>query len=528
MSNTIKKKQKTSVKTHSPDFKTVKIRTEINGQGILKMLVVVSLIAVQLIIFICLYIWLALAFKWYLLISFILSLGTCIFVLSSNKNGQSKAVWILLLILCFSFGYILYFLSDERIFFKAAKKRYSLIFGAAAKYNSQYIEPKNASKAVCNDSRFLFEAGKFTSYDRTAIKYFPSGGQLFDDVLLQLEKAEKFVFIEYFIIADGVLLNRIFDILAKKVKCGVEVRIIYDDMGSHGGLSHRMKRKIKKAGLKLIAFNRLIPRFSVALNYRDHRKMIIVDGKTVYSGGSNLADEYINAKRMFGYWKDTGVRLDGPAVDGFTLIFLRQWEYLTKLKEDYEQYFGLSEKFDNSFAVIPYADGLDYKFPIGKNVYENIISGAKEKLYIMMPYFIPDDTVTNLIINKALSGVDVKIILPGIPDKAFVYKVSRCNAEKLLDYGVKLYCMKNSFVHSKLVISENCAVIGSINMDLRSFYQQFECAVYTNDSQTMQDICQDFENTFLDSEQITEENQISSNVLNRIFFGVLQLFAPLM
>lgn len=528
MSNSIAKKSRILAKPHSPDFKTVKIRTELNGLGVFKTLVVLSLIAIQFIVFACLYVWLALIFKWYVLASFILSVITCVFVLSSKKNGQSKAVWIMLVLLFFSFGYIVYLLSDERIFFRKAKRRYTKVFSSAAKYNGDYVVPKVDNLTVCNDSKFLYQAGKFATYNNTAIKYFSSGSQLFDDVIESLKKAKKFIFIEYFIIADGVLLNKIFNILAQKVKQGADVRIIYDDMGSHRSFSRKMKRKIKNAGIQLFDFNRLIPRFSVALNYRDHRKMIIIDGKTAYSGGCNLADEYINAKRMYGYWKDTGVRLDGQAVDSFTLIFLRQWEYLAKKQEDYSPYFGHSKNHDNAAVVIPFADGLDYKLPIGKNVYENIIAAAKEKLYIMMPYFIPDDTITNLVINKALAGVDVRIILPGIPDKAFVYNVSRNNAEKLIDYGVKLYCMKNSFVHSKLVISENCAVIGSINVDLRSFYQQFECAVYTNDTLFMSDIFKDFQATFLDCEQITQKNKSRRCILNRIFSSILQLFAPLM
>ena len=177
---------------------------------------------------------------------------------------------------------------------------------------------------------------------------------------------------------------------------------------------------------------------------------------------------------------------------------------------------------------MPYADGLDYSLPIGKTVYENMIASAQEKIYIMTPYFIVDDAMTGLLINKAMSGVDVRIILPDVPDKAFVYGVTRNNAEKLTDYGVKVYLMKNAFVHSKLLLTENSVVVGSINMDLRSFYQQFECAVYTDDKGVMEQVDEDFNKTFLDSILLTEKNKLRNNVIYRAFAGLMQVFAPFM
>lgn len=511
---------------HSPDSKVVKIRTD-KSLGGLKTFIVCAVILSQLAILIALYIWLGLAFQWYLVFSFAMSLVTCIYVLSSKRNGLSKCVWIMLLLLGFCFGYIVYFLSDERFFFRKAKKKYREIYGRADRYTELSV-PEQATPCVRRDCNYLWNAGKFQAYRNTRVTYFSSGASLFDDVLSRIERAETFIFIEFFIVSDGVLLNRTFDLLQEKVKKGVDVRIIYDDMGSHGTFSSAMKKKIKGAGIKLQPFNRLLPRFSVALNFRDHRKLVIVDGKTAYTGGSNLADEYVNEKRMYGYWKDTGIRLDGQAVDGFSLIFLRQWEFLTGQSEDYARFFGRSEPYASQSVVVPYADGLDFALPIGKNVYENIISGANERLWIMTPYFVPDDTVINLLINRATAGVDVRIVLPGVPDKAFVYAVSRNNAEKLIEHGVKVYCMKNAFVHSKIVLSENCCVVGSINVDLRSFYQQFESAVYTDDASVSAQVNEDFERVFLCSERITWENGKRKYRINRIFAGIMQIFAPFM
>ncbi|MBD5632516.1 MAG: cardiolipin synthase [Clostridia bacterium] len=507
--------------------KAVKIRTERHGLLYFKTVITLLLVALQACIFIGFYVFLGIAFWIYLVISFCLSLLTCIYCLSSNKNGLSKAVWIMLLLLGFSFGFILYFMSDERFFFYKAKKRYVAISERTAVYGNAYFEP-NASLTVKRDCQYLYNSGKFAAFNDTSVKYFPSGAQLFDDVLERLESAEQFVFMEFFIVSDGALLDRLTSLLSQKAQSGVDVRLIYDDFGSHRVFSRKAKKRIKSAGIKLLHYHRLKPQFRIYQNYRDHRKMIIVDGKTAYTGGSNLADEYTNEKRMYGYWKDTGIRLDGKGVDGFTLIFLRQWEYLTKSNEDYSPYLNIYEKFESSSVVVPYADGLDFKKPIGKNVYENVISGANERLWIMTPYFVPDETITGLLKNKVAAGVDVRIILPGTPDKLFIYMVSRNNAEKLMECGVKIYCMNNSFVHSKLCLSENCAVVGSINFDLRSFYQQFECAVYTNDKTALSDIAKDFEDTFKKSQVIDETNAKRRKLYNRVIAGVLQVVAPLM
>ena len=514
-------------KSRSPHTEIVKIKTETGGLGALKTLIVALIIGSQLGLLIYLNIMFAVAFWWFLAVSFVLSVITCIYVLSSNKNSLSKAVWIIFLLLFFSFGYIIYILSDKRIFFRKAKKRYMRIYQNSEQYITKN-EIKLTNNVVERDCNYLFNAGKFTQYKDTKAVYFPSGTRLFDDLLERIKNAEKFIFIEYFIVSDGNLLNRFYDVLSERASHGIDVRLIYDDMGSHKTFSNKSKNKFKKAGIKLCSFNRLMPIFSVALNYRDHRKIVVVDGQTAYSGGCNLADEYVNEKRTHGYWKDTGIRLDGKAVDGFTLIFLRQWEFLTKKSEDYSKFFNLAKSVKNEAIVVPYADGLDFSMPIGKTVYENMIAGATEKIYIMTPYFIVDDTITNLLINKSLSGVDVRIILPEIPDKKFVYGVTRNNAEKLMDYGVKVYLMKDSFVHSKLVLTENSVVVGSINMDLRSFYQQFECAVYTCDQTVMDSVNEDFANTINECELITQKNKLRNHVIYRMLAGLMQVFAPFM
>jgi cardiolipin synthase len=331
-----------------------------------------------------------------------------------------------------------------------------------------------------------------------------------------------------FIIRPGKMWNAVLNILKEKASQGVEIRLLYDDIGCISTLPTNYKKELEKYNIKCEVFNPAKPIVTLAHNNRDHRKIIVVDGKVAYTGGCNLADEYINAKQIHGYWKDTGVRIEGEAVDGLTLIFLRQWEVLSKTREDYSQFMKLSPPQNNANTVIPYADGLDYAHPIARGAYENLIASAEKFLFIMSPYFIVDDGITNLLINKALSGVEVKIFLPEIPDKKIVYTISRSNAEKLIDYGVKVYVVKNTFVHSKLMLTENCVAIGSVNMDLRSFYQQFECGVITDDQKVTKSVYLDFLQTQQNSLEINQKNKRSRNIFYRIFVGLMQVFAPLM
>lgn len=514
-------------KPRSHDYRAVTIKTETNGGGI-KTLIIALLIAVQLGFLIYLHVSFAFAFKWWVVISFILSVTCCVFVLSSEKNGLSKAVWIIFLLLCFTFSVPIFILSDERIFFRRAKKKYVKVFKRSKDYLKDDFLNLNAGDCVVADCEYLYNAGKFIAYNDSSVNYFPSGYLFFEEVINRLKQAEKFIFIEYYIVSEGVLFNRIYDVLSEKVNKGVDVRIIFDDMGSHRGLTRKVKKKLKLLGIKIMPFNRLVPVFAVGLNYRDHRKIIIIDGKVAFTGGCNLADEYINEKRMHGYWKDNGVIVRGRAVDAFTLIFLRQWEYLTGVKEDYSLFFNNFEKLESKYTVVPYADGLEYNLPIGKGVYENVIIGAKEKVYIMTPYFIPDDIFFNLLVNKALSGVEVKIFIPQIPDKNYVYCVSRNNAEKLVGYGVKVFTVNNTFLHSKVVMSENAVSTGSINVDLRSFYQQFENAVYTDSQEFIKQVEKDFIDLESKSTLLDKDNLKSNNFFYKIFAGLLQIFAPLM
>ena len=506
----------------------VKIKTESNGLGVLKTMMLLFLIFSQAALLILSSLYLSGLFNWLILITAPLSLIAIVHALSSEYNGQAKATWVFFLFATFTFGYIFYFLSDKRVLFANGRKKYRKIFEQTKGLQKQNKIPEYKDKSVQASCNYLYNSGEFAASASSKAKYFPSGASFFDSVLEELEKAKEFIFIEFYIFADGVLFDRVFDILQRKVSEGVDVRIIYDDMGSHGTFKRKTKKKIRKAGIKLVTFNRMLPVFIIALNIRDHRKIVVVDGKVAFTGGANLADEYINEKRSHGYWKDAGIKIEGRAVDNFSKAFLMQWNYLTKEEIDYKAYLEKAEEFETDGVIVPFVTGPHYHASIAQNMMASVIANATEKLFIMSPYFVPDETITNLIINKARSGVDVRIVLPEVADKKFVYIVSRNNAEKLIDHGVKVYTLKGSFVHSKVVMSEDAAIVGSINMDLRSFNQQFESAVYTNQKSILCEVEEDFDKTIAYSTEVTKQARRRNKFSNRVLAGLFNIVSPFM
>ncbi len=510
----------------NPNFETVKIKTEFNW-GALKTIIVGLLILSQFVILVLSGLYLIRLFQWLIVFSVVITVVFCLITLSSNRTGQVKATWILFMLICPFFGWAVFLLSNEKIMFGLHKRKYKKIYA-----RTNYLEDKTISQSIPSSTKstckYLKNVGNFNTYTNTNCKYYPNGFSLFDDMLDDLKNAKKFILIEYFIISDGVLLNRLLHILKEKAKAGVDVRIIYDDMGSHGTLRRKTKKEIRRAGIQLHAYNKLVPLFNLALNLRDHRKIVVIDNEIAYTGGTNLADEYVGEKRTHGYWKDEGIRIHGEAVSTFTLSVLRQWEFVTGKTPDYLSFLQKVQSLPQTDAnqiVVPYLSGPDYVGSIAKDVYESIISSAQEKIYIMTPYFIPDESTLSLLKTKARSGVDVKIILPQIPDKSFVYLISLDYAERLMAEGVKVYLMKNAFVHSKLVLTENDCVIGSINIDQRSFYQQFESAVFTNDKDIMTAINDDFTGTLSKSKPHIKKRM---GIIKWLLIHILRLVAPLM
>lgn len=478
-------------------------------------------LAAQASVIIILYAFFAYAFPAFFYASLLLSFICCIFILSSRRDKQSKIGWVVLMIVTCGCGYIIFILSHKKVCYAAYKSAFDRLYARSAKFTQSFSLPDSCEevKSVCS---YLNNAAGFVPYSGTDIKYINSPAGLFEDFFNRLETAEKFVFIEFFIVADGVLFERLLNALSQKAVQGVEVRLLYDDAGSLGLFSRSAKKRIKDAGILLQPFQKMLAPFSFALNIRDHRKIIVIDGKTGYAGGCNVVDECVDSRAVF---KDAAVRVDGAGVEAMTLAFLRQWQFERGAPEDWSKYSGLHTKSESLSTVVPYAGGPDIKEDVCRGVYLNMINSAKSKLYIMTPYFAPGSGVLSAIRGKALSGVDVRLVLPQIPDWLFLYRVTVSYAESLIPCGVKVYFVKDTFVHSKVVLTESCAAVGSANMDMRSFYLEYDNGVFTDDKKFLADAEEDFNAVFAENEPAKKRK---SNIFGKLATGFLKIFSPLM
>jgi cardiolipin synthase len=364
-------------------------------------------------------------------------------------------------------------------------------------------------------------------YRNTACNYYPSGELYFEAMLKDMEQAERFIFLEYFILKEGKLWNQMREILIRKASQGVEVRILIDDIGSVAVFSKRMFRELKANKIQITRFNDIHGIFSRNyFNFRNHQKITVIDGNIGYTGGANIADEYINAIVKYGHWKDTGIRLEGDAVWSLTVTFLQMWDSEAKAESDYEAYrsTALREKCRGFYQ--PFTDGPANDADIAKNVYKSFIFNAKSYVYITTPYLIVDSAVIDALRIAAKGGTDVRIIVPKLWDKWFVHMVTLSNYKTLLEAGVRIFEYTPGFIHSKTIISDDDhAVIGTINMDYRSFYLHYENGVWLCGAPVIQDIKQDMLQTLGQCEEILLEDWIKRPLHEKCLQNALRLFA---
>ena len=402
------------------------------------------------------------------------------------------------------------------------------------KGNKYFIQDKKIKKEIESQNNgkinYLMNYLNFPVTKNNNINYYKLGELAYPEMLKELKNAKKFIFLEYFIIKNGTMWSEILKILEEKAKEGLDVRLIYDDMGCIALLPTSYPKQMEEKGIKCIAFNKLNPFLGVIMNNRDHRKMMIIDGKTVFSGGMNLADEYINLEHPYGKWKDNGIKITGEAVWNFTIMFLNMWNSYRKDDEDYKKYkYDFSkENLELNGYTIPYGETpLDNEI-VGENVYLNIINQAQKYVYIMTPYLIIDTDMINSLILAAKRGVDVRIVVPGIPDKKIVYSLTTSYFETLIKNGVKIYKYMPGFVHSKVFVSDdNIATVGTINLDYRSLYLHFECGVFMQDVEEIKDVKKDLVDTIGESHFVSKKEAMPK-LLKSVWQAVLRLFAPLM
>ncbi len=471
---------------------------------------------------------------YYILVNTILSVTVFINVLNSSQlDPTSKITWIFVIAILPVFGSVLYWYIKNDIGFNALKYQLSKIMSKTKDIipQSEEIvkELKNDSKDVALLAGYIGKTGCFPVYENTSVKYFPLGEDKFHQMLIELEKAEKCIFLEYFIIDEGFMWGKILEILARKASMGVEVMVMYDGSNEFATLSRDYPARLNKLGIKCKVFAPATPFVSTHYNYRDHRKILVIDGKVAFTGGVNLADEYINACEKYGHWKDTAIMLEGDAVKSFTLMFLQMWN-ITLPQLDYEKYLDtqLSPSQYNGY-VIPYGDSPLDGEKVGRRVYMDIINRANDYVYIMSPYLILDGELETSLKFAAARGVDVRIILPGIPDKKTPYALAKTHYKGLIGHGVKIYEYTPGFVHAKVFVSDDVkAVVGTINLDYRSLYHHFECAVFMYKTDCIPDIKADFNSTMEKTREVTEKSIKSEKLFTRILGRTVKILAPLM
>lgn len=463
----------------------------------------------------------------------VLSIIIVLIIINSKKNPSYKIAWIIPILLFPVIGVAVYLFYKLQFTIKLIAKKLEYERRKNRKYLMQdkKISDKLLSedKEVYNLSKYLYNCCGYPVYFSNDVKYFKSGENKFDDLIEDLKKAKKFIFLEYFIIERGYMWNTILEILKEKVKEGVEVRVMYDGMCSLVLLPYNYPSELEKYGIKCKMFFPLKLEFSVYQNNRDHRKICVIDGIIAYTGGVNIADEYINKKKRFGYWKDTAIKIRGRAVNSFTIMFLEMWNVDTKTSENYSDYVNHIDDITSDGYIIPYGDTPTDEYEVGKRVYLDILNTAKDYVDIITPYLILDDELLSSLIYAFNRGVKIRIIMPHIPDKKFVYYLGRSYYRDLINNGIEIYEYKEGFTHSKMFISDNCkAVVGTINLDYRSLYLHFECACYIYRDKVIKQIQNDYNEAILNSSRVTLDDVKNYNIIKRIIGRILRFLAPLM
>ena len=435
-----------------------------------------------------------------------------IYLINSDFDPSAKITWLVFIMIVPVFGTLFLLYTRTDVGHRALRDRLRLLVDetrdALPQDERVLKELEETSPESAALDRYLNLTGCFPAYDQTEVSYFPLGEDKFEEMLRQLEKAEHFIFLEYFIIEEGEMWGRILEILARKASEGVEVRLMYDGTNEFATLPYSYPKKLKELGIKCKAFAPIAPFVSTHYNYRDHRKILVIDGHTAFTGGVNLSDRYINREEVFGHWKDTAVMLKGPAARSFTLLFLQMWNIDEKEPEfgKYLNYPAEPVKEAPGY-VIPYGDSPVDGYRVGEMVYIDILNRAKNYVHIMTPYLILDGELDTALRFAAERGVEVSIILPGIPDKKTPYALAKTHYASLIRAGVKIYEYTPGFVHAKVFTSDDKkAVVGTINLDYRSLYHHFECAAYMVDTPCIADIEADFAHTLAKCHRVTLED----------------------
>lgn len=498
--------------------------------------IVLVLLALQILVLLGLFLKFSQLAPHYYIISAVFYIFMITVIVNSDHDASSKITWLTTMAFLPIFGALLYIYTTVDIGHRVLKKKVTNILKNTKNKITQDKSVIDKVEEICPDvadlNYYLNKSGRFPLYENTDVTYYPIGEKMFQSMLVELDKAKDFIFMEYFIVDDGYMWDNILEVLIKKANEGVDVRVMYDGTCEFALLPRTYPSSLEKLGIHCKVFSPVSPFISTHYNYRDHRKIMVIDGKTAYNGGINMADEYINYTHKYGHFKDVGVMLKGDAVDSFTLMFLQMWS-VNERHCDFSKYLNVGDSpsaggyFSNGF-VMPFGDCPLDEYDVGKSVYMDILNRAKDYVYIMTPYMIMDGELENSLTFSAERGVDVRIILPHISDSFVAQALAKTHYKKLLDAGVKVYEYTPGFVHAKVFVSDDVkSVVGSINMDYRSLYHHFECATYMYGTRCIEDIKSDYKDTLAKCQQVTYESIKNDKWYIKLIGKVLKFVAPL-
>ena len=460
------------------------------------------------------------------------SLIGALLVINKPGDPNTKITWILLIFLLPVLGIPLYCFVNAELGHRLVRRRLAEIRWETAKYlpdtRCDREDLARTAPGLAALADYVERRGGHAIYDDSNVRYFPLGELVFAEMLEQLQQAEKFIFLEYFIVEEGYMWGRILNILERKVREGVEVRVMYDGTCVLNKLPYSYCKSLQALGIRCRMYAPPRPFVSTHYNNRDHRKIMVIDGRVAFTGGVNLADEYINRASPYGHWKDTAVMVTGRAVAGFTRMFLQMWNMQSRKMENYTPYLEISGAVEGGGFVLPYGDQPMDNERVAQMVYMDILNRARRYVHIMTPYLVLDQEMITALTFAAKRGVDVKLILPGVPDKKAVFAISRSYYRELLDGGVKIYEYTPGFVHGKMfVCDDETAVVGSINLDYRSLYLNFECAVLFHGCEAVQDVERDMRETLDRCESIKAGDRMPGKLRWRIFGWFFRPMGPL-
>ncbi|KXT79127.1 cardiolipin synthase [Streptococcus sp. DD13] len=472
------------------------------------------------------------------------SAAVALHIVNRPMNAAFKLTWAVFVLAVPVFGAIFYFIMRtnlEVVRYRRTFKRQSEVLRAYMKdhdFHSDKAE-KVLAKQDPEQLRLLSYMDHYVGYPmhvNSDAVYYPSGEAMFEELLLELNKAERYIFMEYYIVDFGYMWDQILALLKEKVAQGVEVRFMYDGMNSLTFLPYHYYKTLQDYGIQAKVFSQIIPALSTVQNNRDHRKITVIDGKVAFTGGVNLADEYINRIERFGYWKDAAIKVTGEAVSNFTLMFLQMWNFNNKHPNEdlhflQEQISQKSPHIQSDAVMQAYGENPFNDEEVAKRVYLDLIQSAQESIDVMTPYLVLDDETMDNLTYAAKRGVKVRFLLPGIYDKQSAYLAARTDFEVYLEAGIEIYEFNPGFVHSKVMLVDGKrATVGSVNMDFRSLYLNFECGLYIyNHPQVLAAIQQDFEDSYKRSNLLTlEEFQKNYPWYKRIAGHFMKIFSPLL